>query len=153
MSVADQHWRGCVVPGDLLYDMDLHVWVRLSAETAVLGMTDVAQTLAGRMVQVSWKKPGRSFARGRSLAVIESAKWVGPFPTPLTAELIEVNEAAFAADIAIANRDPYEAGWMARVRPTALADERHHLIDGPAAFERYRALIEEQNIRCIRCAE
>jgi len=42
---------------------------------------------------------------------------------------------------------------MARVRPTALAGERHHLIDGPAAFERYRALIDEQNIRCFRCAE
>jgi glycine cleavage system H protein len=151
--MADLLWHGCVVPDDLLYDVNLHVWVRLSGESAVLGMTDVAQTLGGRMVQVSWKKRGRTYDRGRSLAVIESAKWVGPFPTPLTAELIEVNDAAFAADVAIANRDPYGAGWMARVRPTALADERHHLIDGAAAFEAYRELIEEQNIRCFRCAE
>jgi len=102
--VADQHWRGCVVPEDLLYDVDVHVWVRLSGETAVLGMTDVAQTMGGRMVQVSWRKPGRSFARGRSLAVVESAKWVGPFPTPLTAELVEVNEAAFAADCPVTRK-------------------------------------------------
>jgi glycine cleavage system H protein len=153
MAMADQLWRGCVIPEDLLYDVDMHVWVRLSGETAVLGMTDVAQTMGGRMVQVSWKKTGRSYPRGRSLAVVESAKWVGPFPTPLTAELVAVNEAAFAADIAIANRDPYGAGWMARVRPAALEEERHHLAGGEEAFERYRALIEEQDLRCYRCTD
>ena len=151
--MADLLWHGCVIPENLLYDVEMHVWVRLEDETAVLGMTDVAQTMGGRMVQVSLKKTGRSYARGRSLAVIESAKWVGPFPTPLMAELLEVNEAAFAADVAIANRDPYGAGWMARVRPTALADEREHLLDSPAAFARYRALITERDIRCYRCAD
>lgn len=151
--MADLLWHGCVIPEDLLYDVEMHVWVRMDSATAVLGMTDVAQSMGGRLVQVSWKKTGRNYVRGRSLAVIESAKWVGPFPTPLTAELLEVNEAAFAADIAIANRDPYGAGWMARVRPTALASERRHLLDGPAAFERYRALIEERGIRCYRCAD
>ncbi len=150
--MADQVWHGCVVPEDLLYDVDMHVWVRLSGEDAVLGMTDIAQTMGGRIVQVSWKKTGRSYPRGRSLAVIESAKWVGPFPTPLTAELLEVNEAAFAADIAIANRDPYGAGWLARIRPAAFTAERGHLVDGPTAFARYQSLIEERDIRCYRCA-
>ncbi len=151
--MADLLWHGCVIPEDLLYDVEMNVWVRLEDDTALLGMTDVAQTMGGRMVQVSWKKTGRSYARGRSLAVIESAKWVGPFPTPLTGELIEVNEAAFAADVAIANRDPYGAGWMARVRPAALADERQHLAPGPAAFTHYQALITERGIHCYRCAE
>ena len=151
--MADLLWHGCVVPEDLLYDVEMHVWVRLEDDTAVLGMTDVAQSMGGRLVQVSWKKPGRSYARGRSLAVIESAKWVGPFPTPLTAELLVVNAPAFDADIAIANRDPYGAGWMARVRPTALDSERQHLVDGPTAFARYQALITERDIRCYRCAD
>jgi glycine cleavage system H protein len=151
--MADQQWHGCVVPDDLLYDVDLNVWVRLENGTAMLGMTDVAQTMGGRMVQISWKRTGRSYARGRSLAVIESAKWVGPFPTPLTGELLEVNEAAFAADIAIANRDPYGAGWLARIRPSALDGELGLLTDGAAAFARYRSLIEERRIRCYRCAD
>ncbi len=151
--MADNLWQGCVVPGDLLYDLGMNVWVRLSGEIAVLGMTDVAQTMGGRMVQVSWKKTGRSYARGRTLAVIESAKWVGPFPTPLTGELIEVNEDGFAADVAIANRDPYGAGWLARVRPTDLASEREHLADGQAAFEHYRTFIDENGVRCYRCAD
>ena len=129
----------------------LNVWVRLEGDTAVLGMTDIAQTMGGRMVQVSWKKTGRSYPAAGRVAVIESAKWVGPFPTPLTGELVEVNEQEFAADIAVANRDPYGAGWMARMRPADLAGERHHLVDGHAAFEAYRELIDEQDIRCYRC--
>jgi len=129
--MADQLWHGCVVPDDLLYDVDLHVWIRLDSELATLGMTDVAQTMGGRMVQISWKKTGRGYARGRSLAV---------------------NEAAFAADIAIANRDPYGAGWLARVRPAALDSELGLLADGPTAFARYQSLIEERGIRCYRCA-
>jgi glycine cleavage system H protein len=151
--MADHLWHGCVIPDDLLYDLTMNVWVRLSGGDAVLGMTDVAQTMGGKMVQVSWKKTGRSYARGRSLAVIESAKWVGPFPTPLTGELIEVNEAGFAADIAIANRDPYGAGWMARLRPAALAEERGGLVGGQVAFEHYRAFLDENEIRCYRCAD
>lgn len=151
--MTDQVWRGCVIPDDLLYDVETHVWVRLSGGTAVLGMTDVGQTMGGRVVQVSWKKTGRSYARGRSLAVVESAKWVGPFPTPLSAELLEVNETAFAADIAVANRDPYGAGWLARIRPSALPGELDLLLDGQAAAARYRALIEENGINCYRCAD
>ena len=142
--MADLLWHGCVVPEDLLYDVGLNVWVRLAGDTAVLGMTDVAQTLGGRMVQVSWKKTGRSYARGRSLAVIESAKWVGPFPTPLTGELVEVIEPGFAADIAIANRDPYGAGWLARLRPADLAGSGTTWSTAHAAFAAYRQLIDER---------
>ncbi len=151
--MTDLHWHGCAVPDDLLYDVAMNVWVRLSGDLAVLGMTDVAQTMGGRMVQVSWKRTGRTYPRGRSLAVIESAKWVGPFPTPLTGELVEVNEREFAADIAIANRDPYGAGWMAKVRPADLEAERSHLVDGVTAYEAFRALIDERGIRCFRCAD
>ena len=151
--MADLLWHGCAVPDDLLYDIGLNVWVRLEGDTAVLGMTDIAQTMGGRMVQVSWKKTGRSYPRGRSVAVIESAKWVGPFPTPLTGELLEVNEQAFAADVAVANRDPYGAGWMARIRPADLRGERDHLVDASVAFEAYRELIDERDIRCYRCVD
>ena len=146
--MADLLWHGCVVPEDLLYDVGLNVWVRLAGDTAVLGMTDVAQTLGGRMVQVSWKRTGRSYARGRSLAIIESAKWVGPFPTPLTGELVEVNEPGFAADIAIANRDPYGSGWLARLRPADWDAEARDLASGPEGVEAYRRFLDAEGIAC-----
>jgi glycine cleavage system H protein len=153
LTVTDRVWAGCVVPDDLLYDVENHVWVRIEGGEAVLGMTDVAQAMGGRVVQITWKRLGRTYARGRALAVIESAKWVGPFPAPLTGELVAVNEPAFAADIAIANRDPYGAGWLARMRPEDPAVSRAHLVDGAAAFEYYRAFTAEHGVTCIRCAD
>jgi glycine cleavage system H protein len=151
--MTDQVWNGCVVPDDRLYDTELHVWVRIEGDEAQLGMTDVAQTMGGRMVQVSWKRPGRTLRRGQTVAVLESAKFVGPFPTPLSGQLLDVNQLAYDDDIAIGNRDPYGAGWMAKVRPTHLDEERVHLCDGDAAFEYYREFIDEKEIRCYRCAE
>lgn len=148
----DQVWDGCVVPDDLLYDVERHVWVRPEDDLVVLGMTDVAQTMGGRMVAVTWKKTGRLVERGRPLAAIESAKWVGPFPTPLTGELLEVNAPAFEQDIAVANRDPYGTGWLGRLRPSRWDDEGQHLLDGAAAFAWYRSFLEARGIRCFRCA-
>ncbi|MDN5853285.1 MAG: glycine cleavage system protein H [Actinomycetia bacterium] len=151
--MTDRVWAGCRVPDDRLYDLDLHVWVRMEGAEAVLGMTDVAQTMGGRIVALTWKRLGRQLRRGQAVAVVESAKWVGPFPTPLTGTLVAVNRPAFEADVAIANRDPYGAGWMARVRPSELATESGHLGDGAAAAEFYRAFVEENDIHCYRCAE
>lgn len=150
---VDQSWFGCVVPAELLYDVDHNVWIRLEGDEAVLGMTDVAQTMCGKLVQITWKQPGRTLRRGQTLAIIESAKWVGPFPTPLSGAIVANNEASFTADMQIANRDPYGAGWLYRVLPSDLANERPLLLDGPSAFERYKAFIEENDIRCFRCTE
>ncbi|MDQ3945283.1 MAG: glycine cleavage system protein H [Actinomycetota bacterium] len=151
--MGDQNWYGCTVPEDLLYDVDRNIWVRWEDGVATLGMTDVAQTLCGRLVQVSWKPVGKRVAQGRPLAVIESAKWVGPFPAPFSGEIVEVNSAAFEADVAVANRDPYGAGWLVRLRPSNFEGESAHLVDGPAAFQQYQRMIDEQGIRCFRCEE
>jgi glycine cleavage system H protein len=150
---VDQSWYGCVVPRDLLYDVDNNVWVRFEGDEVVVGMTDVAQTMCGKFVQITWKPSGRTVKRGKSLAIIESAKWVGPFPAPLTAEIVANNEAGFASDVLAANKDPYGAGWLYRLRPTAVAAERDALVDGDIAFERYKAYIEANEIRCYRCAD
>jgi glycine cleavage system H protein len=151
--VVDQTWYGCVVPRDLLYDVEANVWVRFEGDEAVVGMTDVAQTMCGKFVQITWKQAGRTVARGRSLAIIESAKWVGPLPSPLTGEIVANNEAGFAADVLAANKDPYGAGWLYRLRPTAVAVERGALVDGDTAFEHYKTFIDANEIRCFRCAE
>lgn len=151
--VVDQSWYGCVVPRDLLYDVDNNVWVRVEGDEVVVGMTDVAQTMCGRFVQLTWKPPGRTIQRGKSLAIVESAKWVGPFPAALTSEIVANNQAGFDADVLAANKDPYGAGWLYRLRPTNLAAERDALVDGDVAFERYKAFIDANEIRCFRCAE
>lgn len=151
--MTERVWNGCAVPDDRLYDLDRHVWVQIDGEEAVLGMTDVGQTMGGRVVSMTWKKLGRKLTPGATIAVIESAKWVGPFPSPLTGELLAVNSSGYEQDIAIGNRDPYGAGWVARIRPADLAGEQSNLADGGAAYEYYRTFTDEHEVRCFRCAE
>jgi glycine cleavage system H protein len=152
--MAEQNWFGCVVPDDLLYDLERDVWIRrLESGEVECGMTDIAQTRCGRFVLVSWKHPGKQVKQGRPMAVIESAKWVGPFPAPLSGQITADNRQAFEEDIAVANRDPYGAGWLVRLQPADFDGESGHLVDGAAAFEHYRKVIEEQGIRCFRCEE
>jgi glycine cleavage system H protein len=146
-------WAGCAVPSGLHYDLAHDTWARLEGGEVWVGMTDVAQTRCGRLVQLSWKPAGRRVRRGRPLSVIESAKWVGPFVAPLTGVVVANNAGAFALDVALANRDPYGAGWMYRLAPERLAEELPLLADAEAALAHYRRLIEEEGIRCFRCAD
>jgi len=148
-----QVYRGCAFPEDLLYDVERDVWVRFVDCIATFGMTDPAQTRCGKFVAVGFRPVGKLVARGRSLATIESAKWVGPFPAPLTCEIIAANEETFARDMLIANRDPYGEGWLVKARPTRWDDERGNLLDAEQAFAAYRRKIEEWKINCLRCED
>jgi glycine cleavage system H protein len=118
-----------------------------------LGMTDIAQTKAGKVVSILFKAPGKILRSGQSAATVESAKWVGPFPTPLSGEVVANNEATFDRDILIANRDPYGAGWLVRLKPTALEEERTRLVPGREAFAAMRDRIDRDKVRCYRCAD
>ncbi len=151
--MTDRTWRGCVLPDDLLYQVESHVWVRHEGEEVVLGMTDVAQTMGGRLVQVTWREPGKAVRRGRPAAVIESAKWVGPFVSPVSGKVIENNAESFRLDPAIANRDPYGKGWLYRVRLSDDGLTGAGLVDAGRAFDLYRAFIEENGLTCMRCAD
>ena len=143
----------CDLPEDLYYLVEKHVWARHEDGVVTVGLTDVAQNLAKGIISVSPKGVGKRVAKGRSVATVESSKWVGPFPAPVSGEITAVNEAAFIADVAVANRDPYGAGWLVRLRPRDLEGEGVHLVDGTAAFEHYKTLIEKEEIRCFRCSD
>ncbi|HEX9696147.1 MAG TPA: glycine cleavage system protein H [Actinomycetota bacterium] len=149
----DEIHYGCVIPRDLLYDVEADVWIRLEGDEAVIGMTDPAQTRCGKIVAVDFRRVGKLIERGRGLATIESAKWVGPVPSPLTGEIVTVNSATFNRDILIANRDPYGEGWLVRLRPDALDEERGMLQAWDEAFAAYKQRIDELEIRCFRCAD
>lgn len=146
-------YRGCSLPDDRSYDIEGDLWVRLEGDLARLGMTDVAQTRMGKMVSILFKRPGRTVQAGGSVATVESAKWVGPIHSPFSGEIVEPNEAAFSADILVANRDPYEAGWITLMRPDSTSEPFRALLEADAAFSAYKARIDLLDIRCIRCAD
>ena len=56
---------GCVIPSDLLYDVEMDVWIRLEGDVATIGMTDPAQTRCGKLVVVHFRKVGKEIKRGR----------------------------------------------------------------------------------------
>jgi len=153
MTEAFVH-RGCELPAELLYDIDHDVWVRLEVDgVATLGMMDTAQTQCGKLVHIRFKSVGRRLRRQQGAATIESAKWVGLFPTPLSGEIVATNEETFARDILAANKDPYGRGWLVRLRPSNLEEERAGLAGGEAARRTFVVRIEEREISCMRCAE
>jgi glycine cleavage system H protein len=143
----------CDIPEDLTYDIERDVWIRFDGEIATLGMTDVAQTRCGKFAALSFREVGKKVAQGKALATIESAKWVGPFPAPFSCEIVETNEAGFDKDILLANKEPYTTGWLVKVRPTSLENERAHLVTGDEAVERYKERIKEMKVNCLRCID
>jgi len=78
---------------------------------------------------------------------VESSKWVGPVPCPVVGEIIEVNEAA-VADPGIVNRDPYGAGWIAKVRADNWDGDSAGLVTGEAGIAEYAAFLEKEGITC-----
>jgi glycine cleavage system H protein len=145
--------QGCELPADVLYDVEQDVWVRREGDLVVCGMTDVAQTRCGKIVTLRFRRAGRVVERGRSLCTVESAKWVGPFPSPVSGELVETNAAGFEADPLMVNTDPYGHGWLARLRPSRPEQELPLLLAGDAAVSAYAARIADLEVRCYRCAD
>ena len=146
-------YYACDIPEDLYYDVERDVWIRFDGNVATLGMTDVAQTRCGKFAAISFRDVGKKVAQGKALATIESAKWVGPFPAPFSCEIVETNESGFGRDILITNKDPYGIGWLVKVRPTDLENDRGHLVTGDEAAEKYKERIKELKINCLRCID
>lgn len=139
--------NNCDLPEDLYYVVDKHVWARRDGDLVTVGLTDVAQNMAKTIISVTLKAAGRTIAKGRSVATVESGKWVGPVPAPVGGEIAEVNS-ALTATPGLLNSDPYRAGWVAKLRPTDWDGESADLATGPDGVEAYRRFLDEQGISC-----
>lgn len=134
--------RGCNLPDDLLYDVENHIWFsEVGDGTVKIGMTTIATAMAGELVSVTMKKPGREVKAGRSCATVESGKWVGPAKTAAGGEVVEINE-ALVEKPNIANSDPYNAGWMVILRPEDWASVKPTLTPGTEVAGPYEAKME-----------
>jgi len=138
---------GCNIPEDLYYLIEKHVWARPEGDVVVVGLTDVAQNLAKGIISVTTKKAGKSLAKGKSIGTVESSKWVGPVPAPVSGEIVEVNS-VLTGDPGLLNRDPYGEGWIAKLKPDDWAGESAELANGADGVEAYRAFLEQEGISC-----
>ena len=99
---------------DLKFSED-HEWVDLDDETASVGVTDHAQESLGDIVYVELPEVGASIAKNESVGSIESVKAVSDIFSPVTGEVVEVNEEA-TDNPEIINLEPYEKGWLFKVK-------------------------------------
>lgn len=102
------------IPDGLLYSRE-HEWIDEENGIAVVGITDHAQSELGDVVFVDLPEPGTSIAANDSLAVVESVKAASDVYSPLSGEVIEVNE-ELANEPGAVNTDPYGAGWICKIR-------------------------------------
>ena len=118
------------IPDGLLYTKD-DEWIRVEGDEAVIGLTDYAQDALSDIVYIELPDAGEFFDSGESFAVVESVKAAADMYMPIGGEVVESNEALLDTP-EILNSDPYDAGWMMRIK---IVDpgEIESLLD-PAAY-------------------
>src|SRR5881396_4170249 len=102
------------VPPDLKYTKS-HEWVRVSGDSATVGITDHAQHELTDIVFVELSEVGRKVKAGEACAVVESVKTASDIYAPVSGEIIETNKAV-VNDPALVNSEPYASGWFFKIR-------------------------------------
>ena len=91
-----------------------HEWVLVEGETGTVGITDHAQSELGDIVYVDLPKVGTAVEQGKSLGSVESVKAVSDIYSPLTGNVMEINESLAEAPEKL-NQDPHGAGWLVKI--------------------------------------
>ena len=120
-------------PTNLKYTED-HEWIRVEGDDAYVGITDYAQSELGEIVFVDVNTVGETIGMNEVFGSIEAVKTVSDLNMPVTAEVIEFNE-ALNDQPELVNNDPYGEGWMIKVK-VADAAELDKLMDA-AAYEAF----------------
>lgn len=142
--------RGFDLPKDLYYLVEKHVWIAppQGEGTLRIGMTPVAyQLLRHSLVAISVKRSmiGKEVAKGKSVAMIESLKFIGPLPAPFTGILVRGNPLV-EENPSIAESDPYGEGWIVEMSTPDWLAAAAGLVTGESGLEVYRKLLISQNI-------
>ena len=120
------------LPSELKYTKD-HEWVRIENDIATIGITDFAQSELGDIVYLDVETIDETIKEGEVFGSVEAVKTVSDLFMPLTGEIIELNE-VLEDEPELINSDPYEAGWMIKVK-IANINEIETLLDVAAYKE------------------
>ena len=123
-------------PTDRRYTKE-HEWVRVEDDLGAVGITDYAQDQLGDIVYLDMPSPGTQVKQLDKLGEIESVKAVSDLYSPVSGEVVEVNQ-EITERPELVNQSPYDEGWLVRVR---LADPAE--VDSLLAAEQYDELIAQ----------
>jgi len=101
------------VPAELKYTKS-HEWVSVDGDVATVGITDHAQDLLGDMVFIELPDVGATFSKGDDCAVVESVKAASDVYSPVSGEVVEVNEDLADSPESV-NNDAYTA-WLFKIK-------------------------------------
>jgi len=121
-------------PDNLRYTKD-HEWIRIEDDTAVIGITDFAQSELGDIVYVDVNTIGKTLKREEVFGTVEAVKTVSDLFLPVSGTILELN-ADLNANPELVNQDPYVKGWMVKVKMNN-PSEANELMDKAA----YTALV------------
>ena len=121
-------------PSHLKYSKD-HEWIRLDGETATVGVTDFAQSQLGDIVFLDVATVGETLEKEEVFGTIEAVKTVSDIFLPVSAEILEFNDALNDAPETV-NKDPYGEGWIVKVKVLDPAQ-----LDTLLTAEQYEAMI------------
>jgi len=126
------------IPKELRYTKE-HEWARKSGDLIEVGITRYAVSQLGDVTLVDLPAVGRLLDARGPFGDIESVKTVSELYAPVAGEVVEVNE-TLKDQPELVNESCYEAGWMIRIKPSALA-ELDALLDA-SAYETYVGELE-----------
>lgn len=125
-------------PDDLKYASS-HEWVKINDdETVTVGISDHAQAALGDIVFVELPELETVVAAKDEIAVVESVKAASDIYSPISGEVVEINEALIDSP-EIVNSDPYEQGWIFRLKPSDIAE-----LDELMEAESYKEICDEK---------
>jgi len=140
----------CVFPDDLLYDLENNTWLRIEDNGEVtVGVTSVLPAIAGKLTLARLKSAEVAIQRGQSLGTLESLKFVGPVPSPVSGILLKTN-GLIVDRPRIINDSPYQEGWIASLKPSHLALERILLSKSTESKILLVKKIAEFHVRCFK---
>ncbi|MFO7812000.1 MAG: glycine cleavage system protein GcvH [Pelovirga sp.] len=123
-------------PEELKYTEE-HEWIAIEGDIATIGISDFAQSQLGDVVFVELPEVGDELEAGKPFGVVESVKAVSDVYSPLSGEVVEINEELPDAPETL-NTSPYEDGWLIKIR-LSNPQELDDLLDADA----YQELIKE----------
>ena len=98
-----------------------HEWVSIEGDTATVGITDHAQHELGDIVYVDLPKTGAKLAKGATLGSVESVKAVSDVYSPISGEVIAINETLANAPEKL-NAEPHDGAWLIKVKLSDAAE-------------------------------
>jgi glycine cleavage system H protein len=116
-----------------------HEWVSIEDDVVTIGISDFAQDALGDIVFVELPEVGYQAQAGKTFGVVESVKAVSDIYSPVTGEVVEINE-ELPDTPELVNSSPYEGAWMLKIK---LADKAE--LDGLLDAEAYQAFVEKQD--------